>query len=276
MRYLSTEASKLIGKFNTGNTVTIDVYRLSDNSKIVTGGDCTELGTTGFFLYDHGLTPTGFESYLWIMTNGTPSEDVYGELVLNGYPDTIVTNIGLPVALDSGNATIAGMLTKLADDNGGSDFNAGTDSLHEVETKITDAVWDELQTSHTTDGTFGSYIDLAFSDVGAYAGTGTLAITYTLTLSDNGLPIANARVWVSTDSAHAFIVASDTTDTFGVVKFNLDPGTYYFWRYKSGVNFTNPLQGTFSSIVTAATGTGTLADTINTARIKTVTYASSV
>ena len=41
----------------------------------------------------------------------------------------LVASIGTPVALDSGTATIAGMLTKLADDSGGSAFDATTDSL---------------------------------------------------------------------------------------------------------------------------------------------------
>lgn len=44
-----------------------------------------------------------------------------------------VTNlIGTPVALDGGSATIAGMLTKMADDNGGASFDAGTDSLEKL------------------------------------------------------------------------------------------------------------------------------------------------
>lgn len=41
-------------------------------------------------------------------------------------------NVGAPVALDGGDATLAGMLTKIADDNAGADFNAATDSLHEI------------------------------------------------------------------------------------------------------------------------------------------------
>ena len=46
--------------------------------------------------------------------------------------DALITAVGTPVALDSGDASIAGMLTKIADNNGGEDFGAGTDSLHEI------------------------------------------------------------------------------------------------------------------------------------------------
>ena len=43
----------------------------------------------------------------------------------------IDTKIGTPVALDGGVATMSAMLVKMADDNGGADFDATTDSLHE-------------------------------------------------------------------------------------------------------------------------------------------------
>lgn len=38
--------------------------------------------------------------------------------------------IGTPIVIDSGTASIAGMLTKMADDNGGADFDAEIDSLN--------------------------------------------------------------------------------------------------------------------------------------------------
>ena len=46
--------------------------------------------------------------------------------------------VGTPAALDGGAATLGGMLTKMADDNGGADFDAGTDSLQEVRDHIGD------------------------------------------------------------------------------------------------------------------------------------------
>jgi hypothetical protein len=44
--------------------------------------------------------------------------------------DDIHTYIGTPVSIDSGTATLSGMLTKLADDNGGATFDATKDSLN--------------------------------------------------------------------------------------------------------------------------------------------------
>ena len=44
----------------------------------------------------------------------------------------LATSIGTPIALDSGTASIAGMLTKMADDNAGATFDATHDSLNKI------------------------------------------------------------------------------------------------------------------------------------------------
>jgi len=46
--------------------------------------------------------------------------------------DNILEKIGTPVALDGAAATLGAMLAKLADDNGGADFDAETDSLEKI------------------------------------------------------------------------------------------------------------------------------------------------
>lgn len=58
--------------------------------------------------------------------------DTNVDAVLVDTSTTIPGLIGTPVSLDSGTDTLAGMLTKMADDNGGADFDAGTDSLQEI------------------------------------------------------------------------------------------------------------------------------------------------
>ena len=108
-------------------------------------------------------------------------------------------------------------------------------------TAIADAVWDEAQSGHTTAGTFGRYLDAAISGVGGATGSG--ADTVTLTLNDGaGTPIADADVWITTDSAGANVVAgTKQTSSSGEVTFQLDAGaTYYRWAQKDGINFTNP------------------------------------
>ena len=86
MRYSKAESTYILGVFNSGDTVTIDIYRLSDDTKVVDGESCTEVGTTGVFKYNFSQIITKKEEYLWIMTNG--SYNKYGKIVLSGWIDT--------------------------------------------------------------------------------------------------------------------------------------------------------------------------------------------
>ena len=76
---------------------------------------------------------------------------------------------------------------------------------------------------------------------GAPYGTGADTVTVTL-LDDDGLPVADADLWVSTDTGQANIVAGPVqTDSNGQVPLYLDAGvTYYRWAQKDGTNFDNP------------------------------------
>lgn len=98
----------------------------------------------------------------------------------------------------------------------GATFDTATDSLEAIRNRG-DAAW--------TSGTLGS---------------GAISWTYTLTTNPGGLPIADATIWATTDIAGLNVVAQGVTDSFGKVTFNLDAGTYYIWRKKAGVSFTDP------------------------------------
>lgn len=79
------------------------------------------------------------------------------------------------------------------------------------------------------------------SSLGSGASSNTL-IVQTTTL----VPIADADVWITTDSAGTNVVAGTRqTNSSGEVTFMLDAGeVYYRWAQKDGVNFTNPQQFT--------------------------------
>jgi hypothetical protein len=84
-------------------------------------------------------------------------------------------------------------------------------------------------------------IDAVQTSVDAISGgTGSISWPYTLTEEVSGNPIPDASVWVTSDIAGANVLASGTTNASGVVTFNLNPGTVYVWRRKSGYNFVNP------------------------------------
>ena len=102
-------------------------------------------------------------------------------------------------------------------------------------------------TAATLHGVTDGKIDAAQGDLdtildtsGAVAGAGAITFTYTLTNSEDDLPIADADFWVTSDLAGANVIASGKTHQYGKVTFYLDAGTVYVWRQKSGWDFTNP------------------------------------
>lgn len=70
--------------------------------------------------------------------------------------------------------------------------------------------------------------------------TGSSTLTYTVTNSVDGTPIADVTVEVYADVSMSTLVTTGITNASGVVTFYLDPGTYYLRRVKSGWNFVNP------------------------------------
>jgi len=135
MRYQIAEVPNILGKFNTGDTVTITLYDLSDeSSETLTSNACSELGSTGVFYWSTSnitTQPTTFTEYAWVMTNSTTSQ--YGKIVLGGYPENCDSKIS---AITVDNSAIA------------------------------DAVWDEANRSHESVDTFGGLMMLLFRHIG--------------------------------------------------------------------------------------------------------------
>ena len=100
------------------------------------------------------------------------------------------------------------------------------------------AVWDEAKSGHTTEGTFGAYLDMPISEIGT--GSGAVTFTYTVLEPDGITPISGVTVQVSTDLAGTNRIRSGMTDADGKVVFKMDPGERHFWRYKDGYQFDNP------------------------------------
>ena len=91
MRYGKNENTYILGQFNSGDTVTIDVYRLSDNNKVVDGGSCSEVGATGVFKYLFSQSITQKEEFLFIMSNGVL--EIKGKIIFGGYLDDMKDRI---------------------------------------------------------------------------------------------------------------------------------------------------------------------------------------
>ncbi len=129
---------------------------------------------------------------------------------------------------------------------------------------IADQVWDEAIAGHLAAGSTGLTLSSAGgagdpwgtalpgaygvgtagyilgNNSGGSAGAGAITWTYTLTSSAGSVPIADADVWVTSDTGGTIVLASGRTDQNGVVTFYLDAGTIYVFRQKTGFNFNNP------------------------------------
>lgn len=77
--------------------------------------------------------------------------------------------------------------------------------------------------------------------------TGLGAITHTINVIVDGVPVSGAEVWITSDLAGANVVAgTTTTNAQGNATFYLDAGTYYVFIRATGYNFTNPTTITVS------------------------------
>jgi hypothetical protein len=98
----------------------------------------------------------------------------------------------------------------------------------------------------TTDGKVDDILEDTGTTIPAIlatlSGEGAGSTPNEITLSDGTNPIADADVWVTTDSAGTNIIAGTLqTNSLGKVTFMLDTDvTYYLWVQKDGWNFSNP------------------------------------
>ncbi len=83
---------------------------------------------------------------------------------------------------------------------------------------------------------------------------GAIEVPYTMYTDEDAEtgPIEGVEIFITTDSAGNNVIWSGTTDALGVLRESggskpwLDRGTYYFFRKKSGYQFTNPDSETIS------------------------------
>jgi len=91
MRYSRQEQAYIVGEFTSGDTVTVSIYRLSDNALVVDSDICTEIGNSGFFKFLFSQEVSQQETFLWIMTNGSVLRS--GMLVFGGYMDAVDSSL---------------------------------------------------------------------------------------------------------------------------------------------------------------------------------------
>ena len=132
----------------------------------------------------------------------------YNEAVASA--QAMAASVGTPVALDGGAATVAGMLTKLADDNGGATFDATTDSQHTIGTLAAaiKAVTDKL--------TFDLVSTVNYLKVTTYGFCGSLltgTAAYIRAAFDTAFNVATGNPKVDVDTMKTKSVTVDTGGT---------------------------------------------------------------
>ena len=92
MRFSKDENTYILAEFTSGDTITIDIYRLSDDAKVIDAAAVSEISSTGTFKYLFNIVVVTKTEFLLIMSNGVT--DKRGKLVLGGYPDDIENLLG--------------------------------------------------------------------------------------------------------------------------------------------------------------------------------------
>ena len=251
MRYQMNENSYIVAEFPTGSTVTIDIYKLSDNSKVVSAANMAEIGITGIFKYQQTLNPSVLTEYLYIATDGIDTRK--GKIVLGGHPDTITES----------QENEESDITTIKNDIGDIKSDVST-----IESDISTIKSDESDIKESQSNTEGdiAIIKLSQQNEEIYIGSinesineieedienidesiavltlgkGSTEKAYTLTEADL-TPIADAEVRVTSDILGVYQIAVGRTNSLGQITFQLDEGsTVYLWRSKTGLIFTNP------------------------------------
>lgn len=203
LTFLAFYVESKLGK--TGLTVTVDVYR--NGTEIVTAASASEIGD-GLYSYSLASGSVNAEGlYAAIFKTATDTVDQ------QHVPSLWVVGAGGIENLD------AAVSSRLADADYAAPDLSNLDAA--VSTRATPAQVTTI--------------------VGAIAGGGG-SVEYTQNVTDDSdNPLDGVAVTVRTGTSSALTpTATGVTDAFGNVTFMLDPGTYYVWCQRAGMNFTNP------------------------------------
>jgi len=181
MRYSIQESTYILAVFNPGDTVTIDIYDLDTDTKVVDGASCSEVAGTGVFKYLFTQAITEKKEYLWIMTNGIIKK--YGKIVLGGWldevKDRVKTNLDEKVSTRASQTSVDNLSSQLSThdsdikaelgDIEGSGYDPTVHSLVNIKSKV-----DEV------DGDLASHDSDIKAELGNIEGTGFTPDTHSL------------------------------------------------------------------------------------------------
>jgi len=145
MRYLTSESTYILANYDTGDTVTIDVIRLNDDTQVVTDASMSEVGSSGVFKYLFSQSVSAKTEYLYIITNST--EKHTGKIILGGYPDDIKDETDKIQTVDTNVDSVLADTNELQGNQG--DWATATGQ------NIENAVWNADHHDHNNSDSFG-------------------------------------------------------------------------------------------------------------------------
>lgn len=173
------------GVAKTGLSPTITVYKDTSGTPEVNAASMTELAG-GFYYYTQTPSAEGFRVAKCVTTDATvDAKNVPAIMFIGKAGIEHLDSIGTPVALDSGTATLAGMLTKMADDNGGASFDATNDSLNKIKTTVVAGVAATLTATVSTETT-GTLVSGTYASTALSNGTYYIAAPVTPAVAESG------------------------------------------------------------------------------------------
>jgi hypothetical protein len=247
---------KLRQQNTTSYPIPIFMVRNDDHITGLTGLTLTVIlsknGALSFGPASGAVTEAG-NGWYWLAGNA-PDRDTLGDLLVHAsatnadpydanytiIPFNPFDAVSLGLSIFSGITSLAKWIRGLARKD-------AMDAVAKVELNTGGGAYDETTDSQEAIKDSLSGVGLTAAQVWAYAtrtltkfGVGSVEFTYTVTDTSTGLPVENVEVWTTTDLAGTNIVWKGYTDAFGVARDpNLelpyfDPGTYYFWKRKTG------------------------------------------
>lgn len=240
MRYSLEETTYLLSKFNSGDTVTISLYNLSDSSEVtIDSNSCSEIGTSGVFKWSTSnitTAPTTYTEYLWIMTN--TSENKYGKLVIGGVYDLIKDQTDKLTFTDS---NINSQVVVMSDIDFTTTQKSTLNSLPTLtidehnqlmsipdSTSVQEVVWNAQKDSFTLSGSFGELLNTTHQDIKRTLGLIHENIYIDNPIYDESNNLISARVRIYSDSSSVG-TESNIIGTYLISSDADSPGKFNNW-----------------------------------------------
>ena len=220
----------------TGLTLTLKLFAYGSDTLANIGGDVGTEATNRKGLYSADVTEALAGWYNAHVFDGSNNLIALGAVYMED--DTAIKRVHDPADRIYDNALAAASIA--ANAIGASELAA--DAVTEIQAGLSTLTAAQIDTQLSTTHGAGAW--------GSSGGAGAFSVPLTIKESDNTTLIAECDVVITTTNTapSTNVYASGRTNANGVVTFLLDAGTYYIWRQKAGLNFTdNPKTLTVSA-----------------------------